>query len=663
NFYLFVLERNAQSLLYGTYFGGNQSSEHVDGGTSRFDKNGIVYQSVCAGCWGNQDFPTTAGAWSSANNSSGCNNGVFKFDFEIIPKAKFTVDNFEGCAPLTVTFSNTSNNSDTYLWDFGAGDTTSQIFNPIKTYNTPGVYNVSLLITDSICNTIDTAFQTITIEPSISLNGGNTVTICEDTLTLFINSTGGPSSFVWSSNNQFTDTLNTNPIDSTLFITLSDTNTFYVMASNSLCSEIDSFIVNYAGYEIQTANNIICEGDQMTLNLTNLSNTRLSYNWTPTNTIISGANTINPIVNPIITTTYYVTTQNSFGCIVNDSTTITVVPEVSISGGTTFTTCDTATLTIITTGNPVTIIWSSNNQFTDTLALNTNYLLAAPTDTSWYYVFATNGPCNATDSFLVNYPGFSIQTVNGAICSGNNDTLGITTQSLQNLTYNWTPTANIVSGSNTANPIVNPTITTTYYVTVQNNFGCIINDTVIVNVSGFNASNITIWADKDSLYAGESTQLHVAPNIGFTYQWIPPFNLNNATIPNPTTTPTPPSVTTYTVLLTENSSGCEFLKKITIYAFEVNCGEPDVFLPNAFTPNGDNENDMLFVRGKIVEKMILKIYDRWGELVFETDKQSNGWDGTYKGNLVDPGVFVYYLEVTCVDGQEYFKKGNITVIR
>ncbi|PCI96874.1 MAG: hypothetical protein COB15_08890, partial [Flavobacteriales bacterium] len=81
--YMIVLERDIQSLLYGTYFGGATSLEHVDGGTSRFDKEGVLYQSVCAGCGSNDDFPTTTGAWSNTNNSSNCNNGVFKFDFEV----------------------------------------------------------------------------------------------------------------------------------------------------------------------------------------------------------------------------------------------------------------------------------------------------------------------------------------------------------------------------------------------------------------------------------------------------------------------------------------------------------------------------------------------------------------------------------------------------
>ncbi len=502
NFYLTVFERDIQSQLFGIYYGGVTSQEHVDGGTSRFDKNGIIYQSVCAGCGGNDDFPTTTGAYSNVNNAANCNNGVFKFDFEIIPSAEFTVDTFQGCAPLTITFTNSSNGGDTYLWDFGNGDTTSQIFNPIKTYTIPGVYFVSLLITDSICNTIDTAFQTITISPPISVSGGDTTTTC-DTTTLSISTTGGPTSFIWSSNNLFTDTLNSSLTDSSYLATVIDTTWYFVMATNGVCSAIDSFLVNYVGFQISTNDTSTCLGDPVPACVTNLSAMALTYSWTPTSTIISGANTPCPIVNPDSTTTYTVASQNVYGCVVID--TLQVVP------------------------------------------------------------------------------------------------------------------------------------------------------------SGFDPNNISIWADKDTLYDGESTYIHVTPSSGFTYQWIPNLYLSSATSPNPLTNP--PVTTTYTVVLTENGTLCKYPKSITIYRFEILCGEPEVFIPNAFTPNQDNENDVLLVRGKNVAKMVLKIYDRWGELVFETDKQSKGWDGSFKGELVDPGVFVYYLEVTCVDEQEYFKKGNITVIR
>ena len=395
------------------------------------------------------------------------------------------------------------------------------------------------------------------------------------------------------------------------------------------------------------------------------SNDSITYNWTPTATIISGATTPNPIANPNTTTTYYVNSHNNFGCNYLDSATITVVPEITLTGGDTTTTCDTATLYIYITGSPTSITWSSNNQFTDTLNPNAmdSSLFVTPNDTSWYYVIAENSHCTAIDSFLVNYTGFDISLENGAVCSGYADTLNATTTSNQLLTYSWTPAALIISGANTPNPIVHDTITTTYYLNVQNDFGCTVNDSAIVVISSFNANSIVVWADKDTLYSGESTQLHVIPNTGFTFLWTPPFDLNNPTIPDPTTTPTPPAVIDYTVLLREISSGCDFLKTLRIYALELICGEPDIFIPNAFTPNADGENDILSVRGKTIEKIYLKIYERWGELVFETNKQIEGWDGTYKGKLVDPAVFVYHLEITCVDGQEYFKKGNVTVIR
>ena len=94
DFYLLVIERDfgGPDPLYGSYIGGSSANEHVDGGTSRFDKNGVVYQSVCGGCGGFSDFPTTPGAFRS-NSATNCNNLIFKFDFELIPNAEFTVDN------------------------------------------------------------------------------------------------------------------------------------------------------------------------------------------------------------------------------------------------------------------------------------------------------------------------------------------------------------------------------------------------------------------------------------------------------------------------------------------------------------------------------------------------------------------------------------------
>ena len=168
DFYLAVINEFLDSLEYATYFGGSQSNEHVDGGTSRFDKNGIVYQSVCAGCGNNNDFPTypNPGAVSNTNNSSNCNNAVFKFDFDRPLLAADFLTPILNCT-TSVNFNNTTPTNQlpsvSFLWDFGDGNFSNQI-NPNHQYLTPGIYNVSLVATSlQACNTTDTITKTIYI--------------------------------------------------------------------------------------------------------------------------------------------------------------------------------------------------------------------------------------------------------------------------------------------------------------------------------------------------------------------------------------------------------------------------------------------------------------------------------------------------------------------
>jgi gliding motility-associated-like protein len=107
---------------------------------------------------------------------------------------------------------------------------------------------------------------------------------------------------------------------------------------------------------------------------------------------------------------------------------------------------------------------------------------------------------------------------------------------------------------------------------------------------------------------------------------------------------------------------CVASQNVTVRVVDFVCGNPSIYIPNAFTPNKDNRNDWLFVRGNNITELYFVIYDRWGEVVFETNSQSEGWNGYFKGEPVDPAVFVYYLEATCEGGQTFFDKGNITVI-
>lgn len=159
DFYLMALTADGSELLYATFFGGTNvtTEDHVDGGTSRFDKRGIVYQSICS-CGGSSDnFPTTPGAWSRANNSSNnrCNNAAFKFDLASLEARIGTntplLDNpgiNSGCIPLDILFVNNSTGGEEFLWDFGDGTTSSDAGNVQHKYTVPGVYTITLRARD-----------------------------------------------------------------------------------------------------------------------------------------------------------------------------------------------------------------------------------------------------------------------------------------------------------------------------------------------------------------------------------------------------------------------------------------------------------------------------------------------------------------------------------
>ncbi|MDB5257704.1 MAG: hypothetical protein JWM14_2399 [Chitinophagaceae bacterium] len=161
DFYLMVLQKDVSKLLYSTYFGGNGEYEHVDGGTSRFDKRGIVYQSVCAGCGGTSHFPVTPKAYSTTNNSNNCNNAVFKFDLSSL-KADFDVDTSKICGMGPVTFINKSLGGASFTWDLGDGATSTSATSFTHTYTHPGTYTVQLIaIDETTCVGRDTAEKTI----------------------------------------------------------------------------------------------------------------------------------------------------------------------------------------------------------------------------------------------------------------------------------------------------------------------------------------------------------------------------------------------------------------------------------------------------------------------------------------------------------------------
>ena len=199
----------------------------------------------------------------------------------------------------------------------------------------------------------------------------------------------------------------------------------------------------------------------------------------------------------------------------------------------------------------------------------------------------------------------------------------------------------------------------TYSIIVTDGAGSTAIDTVTITQPALLTAAAT--ATSTTITLGENTQLTATG--GGTYSWIPTTGLSCDTCA--TTTATATATTTYCVFVT-NGSGCTDSACITINVKEIPCGA--LFLPNAFTPNGDKDNEQLciFYEGNCIKEIRLIIYNRWGEKMFETTDISQCWDGTYKGELLNTAVFVYYLKAILTGNNpmdKLEKKGNVSLIR
>lgn len=199
-----------------------------------------------------------------------------------------------------------------------------------------------------------------------------------------------------------------------------------------------------------------------------------------------------------------------------------------------------------------------------------------------------------------------------------------------------------------------------YIVTVTDVNNCKLNDTVTVLYSDY-IPPVTATANYDSAYLGQVIQFNATLNTNYAYQWIPTTNLSNAQIYNPTGV-LDSGYQTYIVYVTD-LLGCSNSDTVNVYIINVTCIEPELFIPSAFSPNGDGENDVLYVKGTTIETMYFAVYDRWGQKVFESNAPSFGWDGSFKGKPLTPAVYDYYVKITCYDKATFSKKGNITLLK
>lgn len=383
----------------------------------------------------------------------------------------------------------------------------------------------------------------------------------------------------------------------------------------------------------------ICPGASVTVDAQSIAT---DYLWSPAN----GVSCITCAVTDFspLNTTIYTLISSLNNC--SDTTTllIQVVPDAIADAGEDLAICNGQQTQLSGTGNG-TFLWSpAVGLSSSTLASPT----ANPTSTTTYTLTVTtaNG-CTAQDEVVVTiFDGFTlIVSGNTTICPGTNTTL---TASGANA-YLWSPDI-AISDINSSTPTVNPTTTTTYTVVATDNDGCTADATIVVNTYP-----VTYNADFDTTVCkGEPLTLS-APH-GTQFNWYV-----NQQLISTSSTATPATLNNSTITLNyQDENSCEAVK---VYHIVIDNGCDFIIVPSAFSPNGDGKNDVFRIIKAGVISYTLSVYNRWGQLIFQTNDLSGGWDGNINGAQAEVGTYVYMIQAQLQNGEVVNAQGNVTLLR
>ena len=630
NFYLAVFDENMQNLKYGTFMGDPSSGgDHVDGGTSRFDKSGTIYHSVCAACSSN-DWPTTPGVFSEDNGSGNCNMAVFQFELGQID-ATLSTGVPVVCIPDPVIFENSSTNGDTYFWDFGDG-TTSTEFEPTHFYTEPGIYEVMLVVSDAAgCYTPDTAYLEVEIQLFEGEAGALSDTICPGT-SVELYATGGDS-YSWGPAEDLDNPSTSNPI-----ATIDEETTFTVLIE-SVCGETELEVTVYV-FDVSGSawgDTAICVGEEATLHASGGD----TYEWEPPETLDDPTSS-DPVASPPFTTYYEVTITTEEGCLIEDTVKVRVDHDLPFPS-----LIDTARLCYgdsvrITAGGAFDYLWTPDYMISDPTLYNP-YI---STDVDTTYVVAFSNACGTTyDSVFVDVIVLNgIVSKDTTICPGGTAALWAS----GGMFYDWSPSA-YLSNPDAASTTSTPPHEMTYTVFITDEFGCM--DSGDVNVYLYEPPFIEVSA---GAFPVVGDTVNIWANSEGTIAWTPPYNIACTTCFE--TFVWPESNTSYTATVTDEN-GCTNSATVPITF------EPLIYVPNAFTPDGDSFNNEFKAIAHNIKDFKMYIFNRWGELIYVMDDLQDAWDGSYKGSLVLDDVYVWQIVYKDLEDIQHELRGHVTLLK
>jgi gliding motility-associated-like protein len=563
------------------------------------------------------------------------------------------------CNSFTTNFANAGDQSiiHSYFWTFGdpasGPNDSSMLANPTHVFTDTGIYTVTL-ITNRGEPCSDTGISVVKIYPGF-FPAFTSTGICANHPTQFTDNTTTVYGFVNTWRWDFGVASATNDTShlqnpSFTYTTPGNYNVQLIVTCSKGC--VDTFyksidILDKPPIGLAFKDTLICRGDNVQLHATGSG----IFSWTPLLNI-TNANTPDPSVNPPASTTYYVN-LNDNGCINNDSVKVRVVNFVSINASPDTTICQGDAAQLYVTSDALHFSWTPAPPLNDPNIFNP---LAVTNNTTTYQVVGSIGGCSATDFVTVRtvpYPGANAGP-DTSICY---NSLVQLHANITGSSFTWTPSGSL-SDPASLNPFATPSHTTDYILTVLDNIGCPKpgRDTIRVKV----LPKVNAFAGRDTaVVIGQP--LHFLATGGLNYLWSPPVALSSTTIHNPTAIYDGSfDSIRYRVFVTDELN-CIDSAFVTVKIFKTN---PRIFVPTAFTPNGDGLNDLFRPIAVGIKKFeYFRVYNRWGQLVFSTNINGQGWDGKISGRLQSTNTFVWIVAGIDYLDKPFFQKGAVTLIK
>ncbi len=558
-----------------------------------------------------------------------------------------TTPSIINCSNTHVNFTNSSIGGQFYHWDFGVPsltNDTSNLMAPSYTYPDTGVYTAMLIVNPgTICT--DTAFTTVTIYPTLTAAmeapdgcSGNIIHFSDQSIATY----GNVNTWNWSFGDNTNNSTIKNPTHSynsagTYTVTL-------IVTTNLGCKDtIQQQVVMLTGPITSTyGDTTVCKLDYVGIGVNAIG----TFQWTP-NYEINDPTSANPIVHPQVTTTYTVTATSPDGCTEKDSVVINVFDHVTAVVSSDTVLCPGQCAELSGIGG----LYYSWSPATGLSATNEPYVTACPPSTQVYTFTTSVGSCSDTKTITVQVLPVPTLTLpeQTNICKG--DSVHI--QPLGCTDFIWSPATGL-SATNVPDPWAFPSVTTTYYVTATDANGCpvTLHDSIIVGI----IVNPSTVSPETTIVLGTSVSIYA--NGGSNYSWTPSETLSNDNIPDPVASPT--VTTTYYVTITF-PDGCKSYDSVIVKVKT----EPIIVFPSAFTPNNDGKNDRYRPRiVGLVDVDYFRVYNRWGQLLYETKSPVEGWDGMFKGVPQEVDTYVYEFSGKSTVGKEpVHQQGNFTLMK